>query len=337
MKTILYVGNKLSQHGFTPGVIETLGLQLEQSGYKVFYAGTKLNPAIRLTEMIFKTVRLRRKTDFVLIDTYSTFAFWYAFIISLVCRVFHLKYLPILHGGNLPGRLKKSPRASNILFVNSHTNIAVSGYLSHEFKKAGYKAITIPNNIEISKYPYKQREEPKPKLLWVRSFQSHYNPKMAADVLDKLSKRFEDAELCMVGPDKDGSLKEFLEYIDRKKLNDHVTVTGRLSKEEWIKLSENFDFFLNTTNYDNTPVSVIEAMALGLCVISTNPGGIPFLLHDRIDACLVQPGDADEMFNQISSLIENKIAFNKMSSSARASAEKFNWEQIKTLWLNLLK
>ena len=46
------------------------------------------------------------------------------------------------------------------------------------------------------------------------------------------------------------------------------------------------DVFLNTTNYDNTPVSVLEAMACGLPLVSTNVGGIPYLLEDGKTALL---------------------------------------------------
>lgn len=334
---ILYIGNKLSNYGYTPGVIETLGKMLEDAGYPVSYAGKRNNKLVRLGEMLWKTLFIGRRCNYILIDTYSTYAFWYAFIIGLAARFVGTKYIPILHGGDLPSRLKKSTWACDILFKHSYMNVAVSGYLHHEFGKFGYRTIVIPNNIELSKYPFKRRTDPSPRLLWVRSFHSHYNPLMAADVLEKLVNCFKDAELCMVGPDKDGSLNEFIAYINNRGLNKHITITGKLSKEEWIRLSENYDFFLNTTNYDNTPISVIEAMALGMCVISTNPGGIPFLLHDRVDAFLVQPGDADGMAYQISLLLQNKTAFNEMSISARATAEKFDWEQVKTEWFNLLK
>lgn len=58
MKNILYVGNKLSHHGFSPGVIETLGSQLEEAGYKVYYAGTIKNKVLRLLEMLRKQYSL---------------------------------------------------------------------------------------------------------------------------------------------------------------------------------------------------------------------------------------------------------------------------------------
>ena len=43
MVKILYIGNKLTRHGFTPGVIDMLGTLLEKEGYNVAYAGTYKN------------------------------------------------------------------------------------------------------------------------------------------------------------------------------------------------------------------------------------------------------------------------------------------------------
>ena len=45
MKSILYIGNKLSRHGFTPGVIEKFGSLLETEDFKVSYAGTEIGRA----------------------------------------------------------------------------------------------------------------------------------------------------------------------------------------------------------------------------------------------------------------------------------------------------
>ena len=54
------------------------------------------------------------------------------------------------------------------------------------------------------------------------------------------------------------------------KIRKNVIFQGRLTKHEWVELSYNYDIFINTTNYDNQPISVIESMALGLPIISTN-------------------------------------------------------------------
>lgn len=334
---ILYVGNKLSQFGCTPGVIETVGKLLENEGLRVFYTGTRMNKFLRLKEMLWITVTLGKKVDYILIDTYSTSAFWYAYLTGLAARLVRTKYIPILHGGDLPSRLKRSKRACDTLFTNSFKNVAISGYLSYEFEMEGYKTEIIPNSIDISKYPFRRRQQPKAKLLWVRSFHRQYNPNMAADVLKELLNIYPEAELCMVGPDKDGSMEEFNKYARALEVTDHLKITGLLTKEEWIKLSEDYDFFLNTTNVDNTPVSVIEAMALGLCILSTKPGGIPYIINDKIDGLLFERRDYKSMVTKIDYLINNTEYYRELTKRSRIKAESFSWESIKPLWLQLLK
>jgi L-malate glycosyltransferase len=333
---ILYAGNKLSHFGLTPGVIETLGCQLTESGIDVFYAGTRRSKVLRFSEMIFKVIRLRKKVDYVLIDTYSTPAFWYAFFVSIVCRWFNLKYITVLHGGNLPKRLKRSPLASASLFKNSYRNVAVSGYLEHEFKIAGYNTLLIPNNIDIARYKFKKRENPAPRLLWVRSFHKQYNPLMAADVLAGILKYYPEAELCMVGPDKDGSLGDFRDYAKELGIDKKVRVTGLLSQNEWIQLSDNYDIFINTTNVDNTPVSVIEAMALGMAVVSTNVGGIPYLLENRKESLQSPAKDDKAMIDNVIELLNNSLLYREITINGRKKAESFDWTVIKHSWLKLL-
>ena len=110
MKSILYIGNALSRHGKNPTAIETLGTLLEQNGFAVTYSSSKINKVFRLLDMILTTGRNLKKVDYVLIDTYSTQNFWYAVLISQICRFAKLKYLPILHGGYLPERIAKNPK-----------------------------------------------------------------------------------------------------------------------------------------------------------------------------------------------------------------------------------
>ena len=334
---ILYIGNKLSHHGFTPGVIDTLGPLLESEGYKVSYAGTYKNQVIRLIEIIIKVAFIGRKANYILIDTYSTSAFWFAYFAGVTARLIKVPYIPLLHGGDLPSRLTKSKRLCDDLFKHSYANVAISGYLKHEFEERGIKVTLIPNIINIKSYPFKLRKKLQPNLLWVRSFHRQYNPNMAADVLKELIKTHPEARLCMVGPDKDGSMEEFREYVNTLGINHHVRITGLLKKEEWIILSESYNFFINTTNVDNTPISVIEALGLGLTVISTNPGGIPYLLTSGQNSILVVCGDYKNMANQISELINDPPRNHQISLKGRELAESFDWSVIKNLWTALLK
>ena len=119
MKNLLYIGNKLAKKGKTVTSIETLGRFLAAEGFIVKTASSKTNKFFRMVDMLYHVFRYRKKTDFVLIDTYSTSNFYYALFVSQLCKFLKLKYIPILRGGNLPNRLKSHPKLSKILFNNA--------------------------------------------------------------------------------------------------------------------------------------------------------------------------------------------------------------------------
>jgi len=336
LKKILYIGNKLSDHGNTATSIETLGNFLEIENYKVYYASSKKNIIFRMLDMIYKTIFLSRKMDYVLIDTYSTLNFWYALIISQLCRVLNLKYIPKLHGGDLPKRLNKDKFLCSLIFKNAYLNIAPSAYLYEAFLENGYTNIKyIPNTIALNKYKFKHRNFDFPRILWVRSFAQIYNPLMAVKVLLQVKKIYPNATLCMVGPIKDESYEQTLEFT--KINNVDVVFTGKLSKKKWISLSNDYNVFINTTHYDNTPVSVIEALALGLPVVSTNVGGIPFLLEHEINALLSNDDDHEEMVLQIVKLFENNDLSKQLTNNGLELVKSFDWDIVKKDWKNLLK
>jgi len=334
LKNLLYLGNKVAVHGLNKTTIETLGPLLEQGGYALTYASSKKNPFFRLLDMLWSVVK-NRKVAFVLIDTYSTSAFWYAFLTSQLCRVLKLSYIPLLHGGDLPQRLEKNPKLCQMVFGNAFQNVAPSLYLLEAFQKQGFLNLRcIPNVLQMANYPFNERTSLQPKLLWVRAFATIYNPTMAIDAFGQIKARYPEATLCMVGPDKDGSLETTRRYA--QSLNLDVTFTGALAKSEWIALASEYDIFINTTHFDNTPVSVMEAMALGLPVVSTNVGGIPYLLTDTQDALLVNDNDASGMAYKVDYLLQHPEAVVALTTTARQKAELLDWGVVKAQWKGLL-
>ena len=334
-KSILYIGNDLRKSTRYTTTMDTLSYLLSSSGYNIYKSSSKVNKGFRLLDMWMTIILLRKKLDYVFIDTYSTSNFYYAVFISQLCRFFKLKYLPILHGGNLPYRLKKYPKFSSLVFNNSYKNIAPSGYLKYEFEQKGFKTVLIPNVIPIHQYPYKERKKIAPKLLYVRAFAEIYNPTLAIEALKELKNTYPKAILCMIGPDKDGTLEDVKQLINKYHLNESVEITGVLSKKEWHKKSENYDIFINTTNVDNTPISVIEAMALGLPVVSTNVGGMPYLIQHNEDGVLVEKNNPSVMTKEICKIVEeNKYS---LAINARKKVENFDWNIVQSKWIQLLE
>lgn len=337
MKSIIYIGNKSGvRKEANLSSIDILGPSLALSGYKVYSASSKKNVLFRLIHMLWICFKYRNQADYVLIDTYSTLNFYYAYFVSQLCRILKLKYLPILHGGNLPNRLIKSPKLSKAIFKNAYLNVAPSLYTQSNFEAFGFNnTICIPNSIEIKNYPFKERTLDNIRLLWVRSFSKIYNPLLAIKILKAFNDKNINAKLCMVGPDGDESIQDAKKYAD--KLGVEVSFTGKLSKKEWIKLSEDYNIFINTTNLDNMPVSVIEAMALGLPIVSTNVGGLPFLIKHDKTGLLVEPNSVVSFVESIKRIIDSPSHTNKIIKDARTHVEQLDWGVVKKQWINVLK
>jgi len=285
--------------------------------------------------MLWHIVQHRNHVDYVLIDTYSTTSFWYAYSAGLICHWLQLPYIPILHGGNLEQRLKYSPRLSRSLFQRAKVCVAPSGFMQHIFNSYGYEHIVlIPNSFDLGNYTFLERTTLQPRLLWVRSLAEIYNPNMALEVLKLVQEKYPSATLTLVGPPKDVSIKQVQSRA--RELQVEVTLTGQLSKSAWIELSRSHDIFISTTDVDNTPVSVMEAMALGLPVVSTNVGGVPYLIENTLDGLLVPPKDPKAMAQAVFQLLEDATLVESLTRNARNKVESFDWEIVKKLWMKIL-
>lgn len=336
---ILYLGNDLSSHGFNQTTIETLGDNLKRD-FHVKKASSVKNPLLRFLHMIFMVVKFR-KVDFLLIDTYSTSAFHFAWTSARLAYWFGLRYIPILHGGELPKRGIKSPRVLTKYLQRAYKVVCPSEYLTGEMKRFAKRDYAIiPNFIDLGKYLYTQErftQDGRINLFWLRSFHKIYNPELAVEILKALKDKGYNCRLCMVGPEKDGSMKAVRELSERLGVTEYLEISGKLSREDWVKKAKDYDVFINTSDVDNTPVSVIEAMALGLPIVTSNVGGIPYLIENGKQGLLVSPRRVDMFLQAIESLVNDKAKCLEMSAAARRKAEALDWEIIREKWAVLIK
>ena len=336
MTKIVYIGNDLAGKTRYRTSHEIVTDLLRKSGYEVISVSDKKNKLLRMADMLYTVVR-HWNAQYFLIDTYSTQNFYYALIISQFLRLGNKKYIPILHGGNLPERLEKNPLLSRMIFARAYRNVAPSPYLLRIFRKAGFGVEFIPNTLVLDRYLFKERKQFRPRLLWVRAFARHYRPCNAVKVLHRLKKQYPDTRLCMVGPDKDGSMEDARCLAEKLNVKNDVIFTGALEQSEWHRLSEDYDIFINTTDVDNTPVSVMEAMALGLPVVSTRAGGLPDLIQHEHDGLLVDLNNPEAMAEAVVHYVENPGLAGKIAANARRKVEQFDGKKVLLQWKNILK
>lgn len=297
-------------------------------------ASDKRNQTLRFFDMLYHFFRYGLIADKIIIDVYSTKAFNFAYLLSLLSAFFKKKYILFLHGGNLPERYNNSPKKVSKIFSNAHKIIAPSLYLKSFFLGKGFNVEHIPNIIELDKYPFLLREDIRPHLMAIRGFGKPYNPMMTLQAVNKLKLVFPDLKLLMLGNSDEYYYNDVINFIEINQLQDVVTIQSKCSRDEWVAISKDYDIMISNPTIDNTPISLIEGMALGMCIISTNVGGVPYLLTDNVDGIVVE----NDSVKQLVLSIENLIVLNKkyLSKNARSKAEQFSWVRIRPQWIKLI-
>lgn len=333
---LLLVGNFLSASLSARSVSEDLASRLVANGWDVQVTSTRLARLPRLADFLVTPWRSRRSYDLAHIDVYSGTAFLWAEAASTVLRAAGKPYVLTLHGGNLPDFARRWPGRLARLLRPAAAVVAPSRFLAEAVRHVRSDVRLIPNALDVADYEFRERSRPAPHLVWLRSFHDIYNPPLAAEVLARVAAVHPDARLTMFGRDKgDGSLEATRAAAERLGVSDRVSFPGGIPKSEVPRRLHDGDIFINTTNVDNTPVSVLEAMACGLCVVSTSVGGIPYMLHDGVDSLLVPRGDADAMAAAILRLVDDSDLSARISRAGRHAVEGLDWQPVLEQWKEL--
>jgi len=337
-KSILIVGNFLSASLGTRSVCEDFAERLIEAGWNVITTSSKMRRMERVLDMFGTVWSSRHQYRLASIDVFSGLAFIWAEMVCFLLKRIGKPYILILHGGNLPEFSRRWPGRVTRLLQSASKVVAPSPYLLENMKFYRSNITLIPNPIDITKYSFCPRNPPRPILIWLRAFHNIYNPPLAVFVIALLNSRFSGFQLLMGGGDKgDGSFQKTKQQAELSGVSHQIIFSGKIPNKDVPHWLHNGDIFINTTNYDNTPVSVLEAMACGLCVVSTNVGGLPFLLHDGKDALLVPPNDPVSMVTAIQRILtEPGLALN-LSINARKLVEQFDWHKVYPLWEDLFQ
>jgi glycosyltransferase involved in cell wall biosynthesis len=334
---ITYVGNFLSGHGLNPTYSEALVPQLAAQNFSIRPASSYLNPILRMLDMVVAVLKTPRENACVILDLCSgPRAFPAADVISRICRISRKPYVVVLHGGTLPGLLTNSRRRLLNVLKGARRVVSPSTYLAGVF--ADYvKVEIIPNAVSLDKYAFRLRTRPEPRFLYLRAFHVGYGPLTAIKAFAIVKEKYPDARLVMAGPELDDVLPKCKSLTRELRLEGNVEFLGRVPKSEIPALGNECDIFVNPTFVDNTPVSVVEAMAMGMCLITTNVGGLPYLLKHGDTGLLVSPGDEVEMAAAMLSVLEQPGLAARLSNNARLAAEKMDWNTVSHQWSSLIQ
>ena len=276
--------------------------------------------------------RLRR---FDVVHAFSP-SYW-AFLLGpvpamLVARAYGRGALLNYHSGEAEDHLRNW-RTAVPLTKLAHRIVVPSGYLRDVFARFGLTAEPIHNFVDASSIPYRQRDVLEPVFLSNRNFEPHYNVACCLRAFARVQQRIPSASLIVAGY---GSQRKQLEDLTGALGLRNVRFTGRVSPVEMATLLNEADILLNSPDIDNMPLSLIEAQAAGLPVVSTSTGGIPWIVKDGESGLLVGPGDDEAMARAALRLLEEPGLAARLTSAARRTClEQFSWPAVEAAWVRV--
>ena len=161
-------------------------------------------------------------------------------------------------------------------------------FLEEIFDRSGLATTVIPNHLDPMSLPFRARRPLRPMFLSTRALEPSYGVATVLEAFGVIQQRRPDATLRIVG---DGSSRAELERLARQLRLRGVTFSGMIDTAEMAGAYDAADVFLNASTVDSMPLSILEAFACGLPVVTTDAGGIPWLVEDEVTGLLVPPDD----------------------------------------------
>ncbi|MFA5206269.1 MAG: glycosyltransferase family 4 protein [Lentisphaeria bacterium] len=327
---LLVVDNFLAGSGTTTRTVnEDLADRLEGRGWRVTRTSRRQNRLLRLADMLATTWRRRQDYEVALVGVYSGAAFFWAEAVTTLLKRLGKPVVLVLHGGNLPVFCRRWPRRAWRLWTLADQVVAPSPFLPARISLPPGKGRLIPNPLDLSAYPFRLRERVAPRLVWLRAYHDLYQPEVALATLAVLAKSVPDLRLAMAGPEKTpGAAAALRSLAARLGVAGRIDWGGKQPKADVPAWLNRGDILLNTSKVDNTPVTLLEAMALGLCVVSTDAGGIPFLVKDGEDGLLAPVGDTVALAERVRRLLDHPELAARLSAAGRRKAEGCDWSTV---------
>ncbi|HVH68734.1 MAG TPA: glycosyltransferase family 4 protein [Gemmatimonadales bacterium] len=192
--------------------------------------------------------------------------------------------------------------------------IVPSGYLVGVFARAGLRARAVPNVVDFEQFRFRERPPLRPLFLSNRDFAPHYNVACVLRAFATIQRSYPHARLTVAG---DGEQRGALMRLARELELHNVEFVGRVAPDRMARLYDAADVLLNAPNVDNMPGSLLEAFASGLPVVTTDAGGIPYIVRDGETGLMVRRGDHEAMAAAALRLLSDPALAGRLITRAR--------------------
>jgi len=214
-----------------------------------------------------------------------------------------------------------------------------SGFLKAVFARHRIAAEVIPNVVDVLRFRPAETEAMRdpvaPHIVVARNLEHLYGNDVAIRALTILRQRHAKAWLTIAGSGPEAEpLRRLTEELG---IANAVRFAGRLDPAEMADLYRSADVVLNPSRADNTPNSVLESLACGVPVVSTDVGGLPFLVEHGRNALLVPPDAPELAADAIARVLGDVELRHRLVMNGLDLARNCSWSVVRTQWLELYR
>ena len=234
------------------------------------------------------------------------------------------------HSGEAPDHLKRSAIARRFM-AQADSNVVPSQFLVEVLAGFGISATAIPNTIDRERFRFRERNPLRPRLVSTRNLDYPYNVACTLRAFQIVQRHWPAATLTLVGTGADEPVLRRLSVALGLR---HVTFAGRVAPDAIAEYYASNDIYIQSPDIDNMPLSVMEAFASGLPVVSTRTGGIPLLLNDGERGLLAPPDDHEALAAQVLRLLGEPDLARRLARNAHAACADYTWTAVRDQWLH---
>jgi len=233
------------------------------------------------------------------------------------------------HTGEAEDHLRRSRRLVRWAVGRAHVLVVPSQYLQKIFERAGMSALVIPNSVDL---PAGAAASPAgPVIVNTRALEPIYDIPCTLRAFALVQGQYPQARLILVGR---GSEADRCRRLAGELGLRGVEFIGGVAHDEVPKYLSRASLLLNSSRIDNQPLSILEALASGVPVVSTAAGGIVEIVQHEETGLVAPIGDHAALAAQACRVLADAALAKRLSDAGRAVAARHTWPALRDMWLD---
>lgn len=323
------------------GLLEGEGAQVElvrtNAPYSPAFVGRVpvLRAFARLVPYLFALWRASGRSDVMHVLANSGWS-WHLFSAPAIW-IARLRGTPVIvnyRGGEAEPFFAAAPRFVHRTLGSASGLVVPSAFLEGVFRRFGFDSRIVPNIINLQRFavPRSVGKANAPHVVVTRNLEPIYDIPTVLSAFARVLKRIPAATLTVAGS---GPERQNLENMARDLgIAGAVTFAGRIDNEKIPALYASADLMLNPSTVDNMPISILEAFASGVPVVSTDVGGVPFIAEHERTALLIPVRAPERMAEAMIELLLDQDKAQRLSAAASEEVKQYAWPVIREKWLS---